>query len=173
MTILVWPLKALIFITMLFLADELFVCKIFEYFWKKNKCFFQDNCLRIVSDDNTTYKEGNKRQTVSLAQCIFENMLQIFSFKLFMASEQCPDNDPGRPQLPEIPLFLWGLISLSVGSCNYRIGLPKRSTLSCSLCSVLRGLSPDQWIQCLRPGNDWVEPADGVFMDDNAGVYFI
>ncbi len=146
--------------------------KYLNIFGRKINVFFKITvsglCLMI-----TPHKEGKKRQTVSLAQCIFENMLQIFSFKLFMASEQCPDNDPGRPQLPEIPLFLWGLISLSVGSCNYRIGLPKRSTLSCSLCSVLRGLSPDQWIQCLRPGNDWVEPANGVFRDDNVGVCFI
>lgn len=49
----------------------------------------------------------NKEKTNCVICCIFENMLQIFSFSLspWPLGFFCPDNDPGWPQLPEIPLF--------------------------------------------------------------------
>ncbi len=92
--------------------------------------------MTMMMTTNTTNKTGKKNQTD-----------QIFSVKLLYfspwpLSSSCPDNDPGRPQLPEIPLFFRALISPTVGSCNYRIGLPKRS----APCQVLRDLGPDPGI---------------------------
>lgn len=96
----------------------------------------------------------NKQDRKEKPNCVissvhFENTLQIFLFNLlpWPLSSLCPDNHPGQPHLPEIPLFFWALISLTVGSRNYRIRLPKRSAQNWPLCSVLRGLRPDQKIQ--------------------------
>lgn len=151
MGILVWnSIKALIFNIRFVLAAAL-SCFLYAQHLniveRKIKFFFKISAsgLYMMMMTNTTNEKGKKSQTVTLSQGIFENMLQIFHSTFFRGpSALCPDNDPGQPHLPEILLFFWALISLTVGSCNYRIRLPKRSALSRSLCSVLRGLSPDQ-----------------------------
>lgn len=120
-----------------------FICNTFEHCWKTNKntSFFKVVCCRSIFDviNNTTEMlRESTNQNEDISSLLSDVSLQPLS-------SICPDNDPGRPpvqQLPEIVLFIWALISLTVGSCNYCIRLPKGSARSCSPWPVLRGLSP-------------------------------
>lgn len=107
----------------------------------ETKIKFSDFCLRVVYDDVDRHLKQDWKEKPN---CVIKSArFWKHAPGLFRAPPLCPDNDPGQPHQPEIPLFFWALISLTVGSCNYRIGLPKWSALSGSLCPVLRGLRPE------------------------------
>lgn len=94
---------------------------------RKQMFIYKDFCLRILCvcmmmTDVIRKRKQKLNCVISLFAALFENLLQTFSFKFLFSVASfgsfCPDNDPGQPQLPEIPLFFRALISLTVGSCN-------------------------------------------------------